>query len=120
PRAGPVDEAHEPDRGARSFPQHRACAELGRARPLQSQLRRFLPPGRERAVAAPRSAFCHRLDPRRSVSVELDFTLGIEEEYFLVDRVTRDVVTDPPDTMLAEYEALLGGQVSPEFLRSQV
>ena len=51
---------------------------------------------------------------------EPEFTLGIEEEYFLVDRATRDVVGDPPDGMLAECEALLGAQVSPEFLRSQI
>ena len=51
---------------------------------------------------------------------EPEFTLGIEEEYFLVDRTTRDVVGDPPDGMLAKYEALLGAQVSPEFLRSQI
>ena len=49
-----------------------------------------------------------------------EFTLGIEEEYFLVDRSTRDVVGDPPKAMLAELEALLGAQVSPEFLRSQI
>ena len=54
------------------------------------------------------------------MSAEPEFTLGIEEEYFLVDRATRDVVGDPPAAMLAEYEALLGGQVSPEFLRSQI
>jgi carboxylate-amine ligase len=54
------------------------------------------------------------------VSAEPEFTLGIEEEYFLVDRVTRDVVGDPPDGMLAKCEALLGAQVSPEFLRSQI
>jgi glutamate---cysteine ligase / carboxylate-amine ligase len=54
------------------------------------------------------------------VTAEPEFTLGIEEEYFLVDQATRDVVGDPPDGMLAEYEALLGGQVSPEFLRSQI
>jgi carboxylate-amine ligase len=51
---------------------------------------------------------------------EPEFTLGIEEEYFLVDRATRDVVDDPPPEMLAECEALLAGQVSPEFLRSQI
>jgi carboxylate-amine ligase len=51
---------------------------------------------------------------------EPEFTLGIEEEYFLVDRATRDVVEDPPAAMLADCEALLAGQVSPEFLRSQV
>jgi glutamate---cysteine ligase / carboxylate-amine ligase len=49
-----------------------------------------------------------------------DFTLGIEEEYFLVDRRTRDVAGDPPPEMLAECEALLAGQVGPEFLRSQI
>ena len=51
---------------------------------------------------------------------EPEFTLGIEEEYFLVDRATRDVVEDPPPEMLADCEALLAGQVSPEFLRSQI
>src|SRR5271156_3307218 len=51
---------------------------------------------------------------------EPEFTLGIEEEYFLVDRATRDVVEDPPPEMLADCEALLAGQVGPEFLRSQI
>ena len=51
---------------------------------------------------------------------EPEFTLGIEEEYFLVDRATRDVVDDPPPEMLADCEALLAGQVGPEFLRSQI
>jgi carboxylate-amine ligase len=51
---------------------------------------------------------------------EPEFTLGIEEEYFLVDLGTRDVVGDPPPEMLAQCEALLAGQVSPEFLRSQI
>ena len=54
------------------------------------------------------------------MTAEPEFTLGIEEEYFLVDKTTRDVVGDPPDGMLAEFEALLGAQVSPEFLRSQI
>ena len=54
------------------------------------------------------------------MSAEPEFTLGIEEEYFLVDRATRDVVGDPPPEMLRECEALLAGQVSPEFLRSQI
>ena len=38
---------------------------------------------------------------------EPEFTLGIEEEYFLVDRATRDVVDDPPAEMLAQCAALL-------------
>jgi glutamate---cysteine ligase / carboxylate-amine ligase len=54
------------------------------------------------------------------VRVEPEFTLGIEEEYFLVDRTTRDVVGDPPSAMLAECGTLLAGQVSPEFMRSQI
>ena len=54
------------------------------------------------------------------MTAEPEFTLGIEEEYFLVDKTTRNVVGDPPDGMLAECEALLGAQVSPEFLRSQI
>ena len=48
------------------------------------------------------------------------FTVGVEEEYLLVDRKTRDLVNDPPGSMMAECEALLEGQVSPEFLRSQI
>jgi carboxylate-amine ligase len=48
------------------------------------------------------------------------FTLGIEEEYLLVDVATRDLVDDPPDAMVAECEALLEGQVTPEFMRSQI
>lgn len=54
------------------------------------------------------------------MNAEPEFTIGIEEEYFLVDRTTRDVVGDPPEAMLTELEELLGGQVSPEFLRSQI
>jgi len=54
------------------------------------------------------------------VTAEPDFTLGIEEEYFLVSRTTRDVIGEPPDAMLTELEAQLGAQVSPEFLRSQI
>jgi carboxylate-amine ligase len=48
------------------------------------------------------------------------FTFGIEEEYLLVERQTRDLARDPPKSLLAECEALLKSQVSPEFLRSQI
>jgi carboxylate-amine ligase len=51
---------------------------------------------------------------------EPSFTLGIEEEYLLVDKETRDLVEDPPPELLGECERRLPGQVSPEFLRSQV
>jgi carboxylate-amine ligase len=48
------------------------------------------------------------------------FTVGIEEEYLLVDRATRALVPEAPAAMLAACERRLEGQVSPEFLRSQI
>jgi carboxylate-amine ligase len=51
---------------------------------------------------------------------EPPFTIGIEEEYLLVDRETRDVATEPPEEMLAECEARCANQVTPEFLRAQI
>jgi carboxylate-amine ligase len=51
---------------------------------------------------------------------EPEFTFGIEEEYLLVDRQTRDLVTDTPPAFLEECTARLGDQVSAEFIRSQV
>lgn len=54
-----------------------------------------------------------------------DFTIGIEEEYLLVDPVTRDIARDPPTDLVAQTEEALAkrgmpGQVSPEFLRAQI
>jgi carboxylate-amine ligase len=51
---------------------------------------------------------------------EPSFTLGIEEEYLLVDKDTRDLAQEPPPALLAQCEEALRGQVSPEFLRSQI
>ncbi len=48
------------------------------------------------------------------------FTVGIEEEYLLVNLETRDLDNDPPASMLKECTELGGGQVTPEFLRSQI
>lgn len=48
------------------------------------------------------------------------FTIGIEEEYLLVDPVTRNLITEAPPSMLPECEKLLEGQVTPEFLQSQI
>lgn len=48
------------------------------------------------------------------------FTVGIEEEYLIVDRETCDLVREMPDEVMAECEDRLAGQVSPEFLRSQI
>jgi glutamate---cysteine ligase / carboxylate-amine ligase len=52
--------------------------------------------------------------------IEPSFTVGVEEEYLLVDRKTRNLVNDPPDTMLADCEELLKKLVRPEFLKSQI
>lgn len=51
---------------------------------------------------------------------EPSFTLGIEEEYLLVDPETRDLVVEPPADLMAACEAAIGERVRPEFLRSQV
>jgi carboxylate-amine ligase len=48
------------------------------------------------------------------------FTLGIEEEYLLVDRVSRDLLADPSPALFEEAQAALGLHVSPEFMRSQI
>jgi len=47
------------------------------------------------------------------------FTLGIEEEYLLVDRATRDLVP-APQALMDDCAAALEGQVSPEFLQCQI
>jgi len=47
-------------------------------------------------------------------------TLGIEEEYLLVDRASRDIVPDPPDDLLEACRRELGDHVHPEFLRCQL
>ncbi|HEY9537838.1 MAG TPA: carboxylate-amine ligase [Kiloniellaceae bacterium] len=51
---------------------------------------------------------------------EPSFTVGIEEEYLLVDCETRDLVVDPPDSLMTRCEQELGERVAPEFLQSQI
>ena len=51
---------------------------------------------------------------------EPSFTIGIEEEYLLVDARTRDLIHEAPPEMLPQCEALLEGQVTPEFLQCQI
>jgi carboxylate-amine ligase len=55
-----------------------------------------------------------------TVTGEPSFTIGIEEEYLLVDRSTRELVTDPPPALFAECEARIADLVRPEFLTSQI
>ncbi len=52
--------------------------------------------------------------------VEPPFTIGVEEEYLLVDKETRGLVIDPPKSLIGECDELCAGQVSPELLRSQI
>jgi len=51
---------------------------------------------------------------------EPPFTIGIEEEYLLVDSESRDLIRDAPPEMLPQCEKLLKGQVTPEFLQCQI
>ncbi len=48
------------------------------------------------------------------------FTLGIEEEYLVVDRTTRDLVAEPSEAFFQACRAAVGEQVSAEFLQCQI
>ncbi|MCF1505842.1 carboxylate-amine ligase [Afifella sp. H1R] len=48
------------------------------------------------------------------------FTIGIEEEYLLVDKTSRDLCVDPPAELLAACQETHGNSVAPEFLRCQI
>jgi carboxylate-amine ligase len=54
------------------------------------------------------------------IRVKPEFTIGVEEEYLLVDKETRALAIDPPDSLIGEAEELCGGQVTSELLRSQI
>jgi carboxylate-amine ligase len=48
------------------------------------------------------------------------FTLGVEEEYLLVDRDSKALIADPPGTVFASARLVLGPQVTREMMRSQI
>jgi carboxylate-amine ligase len=48
------------------------------------------------------------------------FTIGIEEEYLLVDRTSRDLVREMPQALFDAAQQALQGQVAREFLQSQI
>lgn len=54
------------------------------------------------------------------LSREPGFSIGIEEEFWLVDRESRDLATDPAAGFLADCKVELGDQVSSEFMRCQI
>ena len=51
---------------------------------------------------------------------EPSFSIGIEEEYLLVDRQSRDLVSEPPPALIDAFETRLSGHFSREFLRTQI
>ena len=48
------------------------------------------------------------------------FTIGIEEEYLLVDQASRDLVREMPQALFDAAQQALQGQVAREFLKSQI
>jgi carboxylate-amine ligase len=48
------------------------------------------------------------------------FSIGIEEEYLLVDRASRDLVREMPQALFDAAQQALQGQVAREFLKSQL
>ncbi len=48
------------------------------------------------------------------------FSLGLEEEYLLVNRQSRDLENDPPKAFLKDCQQRMKGRVSPEFMRCQI
>ncbi len=59
----------------------------------------------------------HRRQPE--VAMKDAFTIGIEEEYFLVDAATKQVTRDMPKTFLDIAKKATNGQAMGEFLQSQ-
>ncbi len=52
-------------------------------------------------------------------SEEPPFSIGVEEEYLLVDRESLELA-EAPDALMEDCKAELEGQVSPEFLQCQI
>ncbi|HEU0157822.1 MAG TPA: carboxylate-amine ligase [Hyphomicrobiaceae bacterium] len=48
------------------------------------------------------------------------FSIGIEEEYLLVERTTRDLVREMPQALFEAAQEAMQGQVAREFLKSQI
>jgi len=48
------------------------------------------------------------------------FSIGLEEEYLLVDLETRDVASNPPEALFKDCEKRIKGMVAHEFLKAQI
>ena len=51
---------------------------------------------------------------------DLPFTMGIEEEYLVVDRETRGLIHEAPPDMMQKCGERLGGQVTTELMQCQI
>ena len=51
---------------------------------------------------------------------DLPFTIGIEEEYLVVDRESRDLIHEAPPEMIDECRERLGEQVTTELMQCQI
>ena len=51
---------------------------------------------------------------------EPSFTIGVEEEYLLVEQDTGRLISVAPEGLLQDVECIIEGQVSPEFFQSQI
>lgn len=51
---------------------------------------------------------------------EPSFSIGIEEEYLLVDQQSGNLIREAPPSMMAECKEILENQVTPEFFQSQI
>ena len=51
---------------------------------------------------------------------DLPFTMGIEEEYLVVDRETRDLIREAPPDMMQKCGDRLGEQVTTELMQCQI
>ncbi len=78
-------------------------------------------PACEALETAPYSCSTHSETLGRAAmsTQEPDFTIGVEEEYLLVDKDSLDLAA-APDGLMAACKSELEGQVSPEFLNCQI
>jgi carboxylate-amine ligase len=51
---------------------------------------------------------------------EPSFTIGVEEEYYLVDIESGELITEQPPELLEECRDMLGAHVAPEFQQCQI
>ncbi len=51
---------------------------------------------------------------------DIPFTVGIEEEYLVVDRETRNLIHEAPPDMMQTCNERLGGQVTTELMQCQI